>query len=312
MTDLAWLAQEAHKIHDIFVSMFYGVVLSLFLLGILFQYFQWPLGGTPSFAPLIGRIFIAALLLHAYPDISNLVADVADAVANRLGDLNQFSLVQKRYGEVWEQMSWNWVSVKDTISMAITYVCFYLLYFSVFISDAFFLYTWTLLYVFSPVLIALYILPATAPATAALFRSLIEVACWKIVWAVLATLLWSAGLTAMNHAGADVPFLTVIGFDLILAGSVLLTPFVVHGLAGQGLTTVTRSVGTIAIGGLTLSPLATANSLRKSATDPVSRKMTSGLKSRFEGSKKRSTKSHQSTTPKGSQRQITNNQEGNS
>jgi hypothetical protein len=314
MTDLAWLAQEAHKIHDYFESIFYALVLSLFLLGIFAQYFQWPLGGTPSFAPLVGRVFVAAFLLHAYPDISNLVANIADGMAAHLGDLNQFTLVQQRYGEVWEKMSWNWVSVKDTIAMAITYVCFYLLYFSVFLSDAFFLYTWTLLYVFSPILIALFILPATASATAALFRSLIEVACWKIVWAVLATLLWSAGLSAMNQEGADVPFLTVIGFDLILAGSVLLTPFVVHGLAGQGLTTVTRSVGTIAIGGLTLSPLSMANGARKGISKTGSswiRKQAAG--DRTGAISRRSQNSKGSDmAPKGAKRQIPSGRESSS
>ncbi len=271
MTDLTWLAQEAHRIHSIFEALFYSFVLFLFLTGVFLQYFQWPLGNTPSFAPLIGRVFVAALLLHAYPEISNLVADFADAMANRLGDLNQFSLVQQRYAEVWDKMSWNWVSVKDTIAMAIAYCCFYLLFFSVYISDAFFLYTWTLLYVFSPILIALYILPTTASATTALFRSLIEVACWKLVWSVLATLLWSAGLTAMNQEGVDVPFLTVITFNLILAGSVLLTPLVVHGLAGAGLTGATRGLGAIAVGGLVLNPLAMTNKVRTKALVPATK-----------------------------------------
>lgn len=258
MTDLSWLAQEAHTIHAYFESLFYLSLLVLFSFGVLTQYFQWSVGGSPSFAPLVGRAFIAALLLHAYPDISNLIADVADAMSKQLGDLNQFGLVEKRYAEIWDQLSWNWVSVKDGVSMIITHVCFYLLYFSVFISDAFFLYTWTLLYVFSPLLIALYILPVTAPATSALFRSLCEVACWKIVWAVLATLLWSAGLSAVNQQGSEIPFMTVIAFDLILAGSVLLTPLVVHGLASQGLSNVSRTVGSIAVAGMTLNPLAMA------------------------------------------------------
>jgi hypothetical protein len=258
MADLSWLSQEAHTIHTYFNSLFYVMALSFLTIGVFLEYFQWPLGGTPSFAPLVGRVLVAAVLISAYPEISNLIADIADAVSQRLGDLNQISLVEHRFAEKWAQQSWNWVSIKDTVTMAISYVCFYLLYFSVFVTDAFFLYTWTLLYVFSPILIALFILPVTAGATSALFRSLIEVACWKIVWSVLATLLWSAALTDINKPGADIPFLTVICFDLILAGSVLLTPFIVNALAGKGLTSATRSIGSIAIGSLALSPLSAA------------------------------------------------------
>lgn len=94
------------------------------------------------------------------------------------------------------------------------------------------LYTWTVLYVFSPLLIALYVLPSTAGATKALYRSLIEVGCWKIVLSVLATLLWSFASDIINPM-LNVPC-TVIFLNLILAGSMLLTPIVVNALAGTG------------------------------------------------------------------------------
>ena len=45
--------------------------------------------------------------------------------------------------------------------------------------------------------------------------------------------------------------LSAICFNLILAGSLVLTPFVVHALAGKGLSAMTGTFGTIAVGGLT-------------------------------------------------------------
>lgn len=147
--------------------------------------------------------------------------------------------------------------------LLISFLTFFLLYFSLHIAQAFYLYTWTLLYVFSPILTALFVLPATAPATSALFRSLIEVATWKIVWSVIATLLWSAALSDMNKAGSDVSFLTAISFNIILAGSLLLTPFVVHALAGSGLANMTKNVGAVAIGSLAMSPGSALQFVRK-------------------------------------------------
>ena len=111
-----------------------------------------------------------------------------------------------------------------------------------------------MLYVFSPLLIALYVLPVTAGATSGLFKSLIEVACWKIVWSVIATLLWSSALSQINQDGSQVNFLTAIGFNIILAGSLLLTPFVVHALAGSGLAQMGKDLSSLAIGGMTISP----------------------------------------------------------
>ena len=254
MGDISWLAQEAKNVHAVFESFFYLLITLLLLLGVVLEYFKVPLGQIPGFPQLVGRVFIAALLLHAFPEITNAIADVTDSISARLGDMNQFKLVLDRMGDKLSELSWSWVSFKDTVILIISFLTFFLLYFSIHIADAFYLYAWTLSYVFSPLLIALYVLPATASATSALFRSLIEIACWKIVWSVIATLLWSSALSQMNANGTQISFLTAISFNIILAGSLLLTPFVVHALAGSGLATMTRNVGALAIGGLAITP----------------------------------------------------------
>jgi hypothetical protein len=157
-------------------------------------------------------------------------------------------------GDKLNELSWSWISVRETVTMVLSFVTFFLLYFSVHVAEAFYLYTWTLLYVFSPLLIALYIFPATAPATGALFRSLIEVSCWKIVWSVLATLLWSAALSDINQPGQDISFVAAVSFNLILAGSLLLTPVVVSALAGAGVSGIAKTVGGIAVGATMIGP----------------------------------------------------------
>lgn len=265
MTDISWLAAEAQKVHSLFQGAFYILISMLLVLGVVLEYFKMPFGQLPSFSQLVGRALIAAILLHSYPTITNAIADVSDAVSSQLGDLNNYQLVLDRMGDKLGELTWSWVSVKESIILLISFLSFFLLYFSLHIAQAFYLYTWTLLYVFSPILTALFVLPATAPATSALFRSLLEVASWKIVWSVIATLLWSSALSDMNKAGADVSFLTAISFNIILAGSLLLTPFVVHALAGSGLGAMTRNVGAVAIGGLAFSPGTAVGLAKKTA-----------------------------------------------
>ena len=270
VSDIAWLATEAKKIHEIFSGYFYLVITVLLLLGIAIEYFKWPIGGVPNFGTLVGRAMIAALLLHAYPEITNTIADVTDAMAAKLGDLNNFKMILDKMGDKVGELSWSWVSFKDTIMLLISFLTFFILYFSIHIADSFYIYVWVMLYVFSPLLIALYVLPATASATSALFRSLIEVACWKIVWSVIATLLWSSALSQINQNGAQVSFLTAIGFNIILAGSLLLTPFVVHALAGSGLSAMGKDLSSLAIGGMTISPSRTVGATKSLASKTIS------------------------------------------
>jgi hypothetical protein len=150
--------------------------------------------------------------------------------------------------------------------LIISFLTFFLLYFSVHLADAFYIYVWTMLFVFSPLLIALFVLPQTARATAGLFRALIEVACWKIVWSVIATLLWSSALSQINQQGSQVSFLSAIAFNIILAGSLLLTPFIVSSLAGNGLAQMAQDVGSLALGGWRVNPKAVAQKSRHLAS----------------------------------------------
>lgn len=252
MTDLSWLAQEARSIHAIFESVFYGLAVVLVLIGVISEYFKLPIGGMAFTPELIGRVLIAALLLHSYPEVTNTLSDVTDALANRIGDYNNFNLVTVRMKEKLDTMVWSWTAVKDSIIMLFSFVTFFILYISVFITNAGVIYVWTILYVFSPILIAFFILPATAGATKALYRTLIEVCMWKIVWATLAALLWSSALSDMNKT--DINFLTVISFNLILALSLLATPIVVSALASKGLSSMASSaIGTAAMAA-TFSP----------------------------------------------------------
>ncbi len=270
VSDITWLATEAKKIHEIFSGYFYLIVTVLLLLGVAIEYFKWPIGQVPNFGTMVGRVFIAALLLHSYPEITNTIADVTDAVAGKLGDLNNFKLILDRMGDKIGELSWSWVSFKETIILLISFLTFFILYFSIHIADSFYIYAWVMLYVFSPILIALYVLPVTASATSALFRSLIEVACWKIVWSVIATLLWSSALSQINQSGSQVSFLTAIGFNIILAGSLLLTPFVVHALAAGGLAQMGKDLSSLAIGGATFSPGRTIGFTKKMASKTFS------------------------------------------
>ena len=274
LSNVSWLAGQAHQVHDIFYGLFYALVTVFLCLGIFLEYFKWPLGGMPSFSVLVGRVLIAALLLHTYTEVTNTIADAVDAFSNQLGDLNQLNVVVSKMGDKLGQFSMSWLTIKDTIVQVISFITFFLLFIAVHGVQAFMLYTWTLLYVFSPLLIALYVLPATAGATKALYRSLIEVSCWKIVLSVLATLLWSFALSDINQPDQGVPFVTVIFLNLILAGSILITPMIVHALAGSGFATLAQSAGGIVAGATMAAPfnaVASAYSKGKKTVQTASR-----------------------------------------
>ena len=252
--DMNWLATEAKQIHDLFSSLFYAIVVLLIGLGVVLSFFRMSVGQVPEFLTLVGRAVLAAFLLSAFPEVMNSLADITDQIARDVGQLNNIHLVVARLGEKVGTLTFSWVSVKDSVLLIVSYLTFFVLYVSVYIADAMYLLTWTLLYVFSPLLVAAFTLPATASATKGLFQSLIEVCLWKISWSVLAALLWSFALSEINDPKYDVDFLTAIVLNLMLAFSVLLMPLVVRTLINGGLTMAASSMGTAILATAALTP----------------------------------------------------------
>ncbi len=250
MPDLSWVSGQAHTLHNFFYSIFYALVTLFLLIGILIEYFKLPLGSTPGFSTLVGRALVAVILLHTFPEVTHLLADFSDGVAKKVGDLNQFHVVLEKMGEQLKNLSFSWVSAwsnfKGYVLLLLSLLTFCLLYFSTYVAQAFLMYTWTLIYVLSPLLIALFVLPQTAAATSGLYRSLIEASCWKILWAIIATLLWSSGVSDLHQAN----IVTGICFNLILAASLLMTPMVVHQLASSGIAAMAGTLGSIAVPGM--------------------------------------------------------------
>jgi hypothetical protein len=234
--------------------MFYSVVLLMIGLGVVMNYFRMPMGQVPEFLQLVGRALLAAFILAAFPEIMNQLADVTDDIARNVGQLNNFKLVVSRLGEKIGNLTWSWISVKDSILLVISYLTFFFVYVSVYIADSMFLLTWTLLYVFSPLLIAAFTLPATASATKGLFQALIEVCLWKISWAVLAALLWSFALSQINDPAYDVDFVTAIIVNVMLAFSVLLMPFIVRSLIKGGIPSAATTMGGALLATVAMTP----------------------------------------------------------
>lgn len=252
MVDVSWLSQEAKNIHAIFESMFYGMAILFVLFAVVTEYFSMPIGGVQWSPQLIARVLIAAFLLHSYPEVTNALSDFTDALTNQIGGFNQFHHVLDKMGDKLKTLTMSWISIKEAIILAFSFITFFLLYISVFIANAGVVFVWLILYIFSPILIVFFILPSTASITKTLYRSLIEVCAWKIVWATLAALLWSSALTEINKS--DVNFLTVISFNLILAMSLLFTPIVVKSLASSGLASFAGSAMGLAAGAAAAAP----------------------------------------------------------
>lgn len=273
MTDVLWLSQEAEKIHDIFYGLFFTLATVLLLAGVIVEYFKLPIGGSANFSNLIGRCLVATILLVAYPEITNWIAEIGDGLAQKIGGLNTLDEITSKTLTVLKQKSWSWTNMGDSLLWIVAYLIYAVLYLTVFVFDAIILYGWTLLYIFSPILILMFILPQTSAATAMLFRCHFELASYKVVWSVLGALLWSTALQNLNDNLQDKPnFFVVLGFMIIVAFSIIFTPKIVGALTKSGISSAGSQLGALGFGALSagaIGPMGLAGLMKASVSVPA-------------------------------------------
>jgi len=111
---------------------------------------------------------------------------------------------------------------------------------------------WVFYSIAAPILLLFNLFPSTSKIVVNLFKGMIEVACWKIVWAIL-----GAMLTALSFGDAyqvEGGYVTLMVMNFVIAVAMLATPLVVSSLVGSGLNSVAPIIGAAAVGAMTGVP----------------------------------------------------------
>jgi hypothetical protein len=96
-------------------------------------------------------------------------------------------------------------------------------------------FAWVFLTIISPLLLLFHLF--SSQITVNLFRSMFEVACWRVVWSVLSVML--KALPFGTWYAMEGNYLTIIVLNFVIALCMIGTPLLVRSLFGGGLTAMT-------------------------------------------------------------------------
>jgi len=226
-------------------QLFYLMMPIAILFSIVFGYLK---SGDANYPDVIKRSFVAALLLASFPEVSNLILDVCDGIALKIDNMSGLETFMRMAQEKSQSyaVAKNVLLLKfDDLFMAIlSFGSFVLLLIARYITIALYYFYWVLLSVCAPLMILCYIFPRTAGITANLYRGLIEVACWKILWAIMSAMLTS--LSFGNIYRTEGSYLTLIVMNFVIAVALLFTPMLMRSLIGEGVQATAQTIGTTA------------------------------------------------------------------
>lgn len=256
--NLEVLGSLVRDLHHGLSQFFYVALPIAILLSVVIGYLK---SGDVNFPDVIKRSFVAALLLASFPEISNFILDICDGVALKIDDMSGL----ETFMHMAQEKSQGYAVAKtlllgkfDDLFMAVlSFGSFVLLFVARYLTIILYYFYWVLLSICSPLMILCYIFPRTAGITANLYRGLIEVACWKILWSVMSAMLKAISFGYLYQSEGTYLTLTVMNF--VIAIALLSTPVMMRSLIGEGIQATAQKIGTTAALALVAMPARMTN-----------------------------------------------------
>ena len=247
------------KVHNEMENCFYLFLPVFFALALVIDWFSNP-GGTPDFLGTLKRTIIASLLVVSFQEISDTILALADGLAERISDLNGIDnfikMASEKSATYTPDVSSAILKFDDFFISIISFASYVFLFFARYITVALYHFMWSALVIMSPILILFTLFKGTLSIPINLFRSLVEVACYKVIWAILSAML--VALSFGNAMAADGNYLTVIILNFVIALAMLGTPMIVRSLVGSGLSAMSETLGAGAAVALVSAPVKAA------------------------------------------------------
>ncbi len=240
-------------IHGMLTRMYFLALPVAILVAVIVGYFK---SGGGDHVDTLRRSFVATILLISFPEISTFIVNICDGVALKIDDMSGLDAFLKMVQEKSESYSIGkevlLLQFNDLIVAILSFLSFLLVYIARYITIAMYYFYWVFLSILSPIMILLYVFPSTAHITKNLFKNLIEVASWKIVWAILSAMLTTLSLG--NIYSTEGSYITLIVLNFVIAIAMIFTPLLVKSIIGEGATAATQAIGGAAVSAMVRLP----------------------------------------------------------
>ena len=254
MPQFELLGSLMRDLNSEFVRMYYILLPVFFMLALVVAWFKSP-GGSPDFLDILKRAFISTILLVAFPEITQAIIAVADGITEKIDQMNGLDAVIRMAKEKASTYSSSatpsLLMFNDLIMAMLSFLSYLAVYIARYLMIALYQFFWVFFTVSAPLLLLFNLFAGTSQITANLFKGMIEVASWKIVWAILGAMLTALSFGDIYKVEGD--YVTLIVMNFVIAIAMLMTPMMVKSIVGGGLQHMSS-----ALGGATVATLASA------------------------------------------------------
>lgn len=259
-----YLSSVGSELHGEMIKMYWVLLVPYFLFLFVLEILK---DENPNTKDLLRRLIMSVLLLYSFDWCLNSIATIGDAVTEQINGLQQLAEVLKNLGPNYSGHD-NWFNMRETAIYIFNLAAYIVAYVGFFVATTLTHFVWTILYICSPLMILMYVGRGTAYITMSLYKGLIQVVVWKILWSILGVFLLKLALQPEITGMED--YLMSIVMNLCVGISMLFIPMTTKSLISDGMSSVAST--------LAMAPAIAAAGAAKLATSRIAGKAMSGIK----------------------------------
>ena len=238
MDNFELLAPMTKELYFELRTLYFFLLPIVFITSIILTWFQ----GKGDFLEKVKRAFIGTLLLVSFPEMTEAILAITNGLADKISDMSGIEEIMRSAGlkmKSYQNPSFkSLLAFGDVLIAVLSYLSYLILYCARFIMLAIYHFSWTFLTILSPLILLFHVF--SSKMTVNLFKSMIEIASWKVVWAILSVIL--NALSWGDTMKVEGNYLTLVVMNFVIALCMVGTPLIVRSIIGSGFTAFTSSL----------------------------------------------------------------------
>ncbi len=239
---IEWLPEVCSQLHGEMVTVYWMMILPLIVFLVILELFKTS-SQRPDAGKILVRTLISILLLISFKETINLIAFIGDGIADRIDGLAKMSQIIELFGSNFSRDAPALYKIRELFIFLLNFISYFLAYFGIFIVEALIHFCWSVLYVCAPLMILCFIPEQTANISKNLYKGLLTVVSWKILWSILGVLLLKLAAQQTTETSENV--ITTAVINLCIAVSIMLVPLFSKSLLGDGLSSFTSGIAAV-------------------------------------------------------------------
>lgn len=231
-----YLSSAGLELHNELVKMYWVLLVPFIIFLLVMEIIK---DENPNTKEIFRRIILSILLLITFDWAINSIAVLGDSITEKINGLEKLGDVLAKIGPTNSSQD-SWFSLRETTIYIFSLASYIVAYLGFFIATALTHFVWTILYVCSPLMILAFISPHTSFVTTSLYKGLVQVVLWKILWSILGVLLLK--LAEQPQVTGLEDYLTTIVVNLCIGVSMLFIPLATRSLISDGLNSVANTL----------------------------------------------------------------------